>query len=159
MSLSPIPLTISFMVSLRYLPPHQLDPWVDHVLGLLTLFLGSLGYAVYISALWCYQIQKAAWLTILAGAILGISAGLLWVVQGAIMMSCPLEKDNGKAFGIFWAIFQFGAFIGSVTTLLRRAAPAPSQLAHTLPSWLLASSVLALPLQTIVRGDAKCSQS
>ena len=33
------------------------------------------------------------------------------------MMSYPLEKDKGKAFGVFWAIFQFGAFIGSVIAL------------------------------------------
>lgn len=33
------------------------------------------------------------------------------------MMSYPLEKDKGKAFGIFWAIFQLGAFIGSVIAL------------------------------------------
>ena len=33
------------------------------------------------------------------------------------MMSYPLEKDKGKAFGVFWAIFQFGSFIGSVIAL------------------------------------------
>jgi Ion channel regulatory protein UNC-93 len=49
--------------------------------------------------------------------MLGITAALLWSAQGAIMMSYPLEKDKGKSFGIFWAIFQFGAFIGSVIAL------------------------------------------
>lgn len=33
------------------------------------------------------------------------------------MMSYPLEKDKGKAFAIFWAIFQFGTFIGSIIAL------------------------------------------
>ena len=33
------------------------------------------------------------------------------------MMSYPLEKDKGKAFGVFWAIFQFGSFIGAVISL------------------------------------------
>ena len=33
------------------------------------------------------------------------------------MMSYPLEKDKGKSFGIFWAILQFGAFIGSIIAL------------------------------------------
>lgn len=32
-------------------------------------------------------------------------------------MSYPLEKDKGKAFGVFWAIFQFGSFIGSIIAL------------------------------------------
>ena len=33
------------------------------------------------------------------------------------MMAYPLEKDKGKAFAIFWAIFQFGSFIGSIIAL------------------------------------------
>lgn len=33
------------------------------------------------------------------------------------MMSYPLEKDKGKSFSIFWAIFQFGSFIGSLIGL------------------------------------------
>lgn len=33
------------------------------------------------------------------------------------MLSYPLEKDKGKAFGVFWAIFQFGSFIGSIIAL------------------------------------------
>ena len=33
------------------------------------------------------------------------------------MMSYPLEKDKGKAFGVFWAVFQFGSFIGAIIAL------------------------------------------
>lgn len=33
------------------------------------------------------------------------------------MMSYPLEKDKGKSFSVFWAIFQFGSFIGSIIAL------------------------------------------
>jgi len=47
---------------------------------------------------------------IFAGAILGITAALLWSAQGAIMMSYPLEKDKGKSFGVFWAIFPIWYF-------------------------------------------------
>ncbi len=32
-------------------------------------------------------------------------------------MSYPLEKDKGKAFAVFWAIFQFGSLIGSLIAL------------------------------------------
>lgn len=49
-----------------------------------------------------YQTQGTSWFFILAGGILGFTAALLWSAQGAIMMSYPLEKDKGKAFGIFW---------------------------------------------------------
>lgn len=64
-----------------------------------------------------YQTQGTRWFVIFAGGVLGVSAALLWSAQGAIMMSYPLEKDKGKAFGIFWAIFQFGSFIGAVIAL------------------------------------------
>ena len=33
------------------------------------------------------------------------------------MMSYPLEKDKGKAFAVFWSIFQFGSLIGSLIAL------------------------------------------
>lgn len=34
------------------------------------------------------------------------------------MMSYPLEKDKGKAYGIFYAIYQLGAFIGAIISLV-----------------------------------------
>lgn len=33
------------------------------------------------------------------------------------MMSYPLEQDKGKAFSIFYAIYQFGSLIGSIIAL------------------------------------------
>jgi hypothetical protein len=64
-----------------------------------------------------FQTQGTRWFLIFAGGVLGVSAALLWSAQGSIMMSYPLEKDKGKAFGVFWAIFQFGSFIGSLIAL------------------------------------------
>lgn len=63
------------------------------------------------------QTQGTRWFLIFAGAILGVTAAMLWSAQGSIMMSYPLEKDKGKAFAIFWAMFQFGSFLGSVIAL------------------------------------------
>lgn len=60
-----------------------------------TMFLGTLGYVLYIGSLWCFQTQGTRWFVIFAGAMLGISAALLWSAQGVIMMSYPLEKDKG----------------------------------------------------------------
>ena len=62
----------------------------------ITLFLGSLGYTLYAGSLWCFQTQGTRWFVVFAGAILGISAALLWSAQGAVMMSYPLEKDKGE---------------------------------------------------------------
>lgn len=64
-----------------------------------------------------FQTQGTSWFVIFSGAILGVTAAMLWTAQGQIMMSYPLEKDKGKAFAVFWAIFQMGVFIGSIIAL------------------------------------------
>lgn len=53
---------------------------------------------------------------IFAGALLGVCAGLLWTAQGTIMISYPDENSKGKAFAIFWSIFNMGAVIGSLVS-------------------------------------------
>ncbi|KAF9506195.1 hypothetical protein BS47DRAFT_1321920 [Hydnum rufescens UP504] len=135
---------------------------INNVLGpRITLFIGSLGYALYVGALWCYQTQNTRWFLILAGGILGACAALLWSAQGSIMMSYPLEKDKGKAFGIFWAIFQFGSFIGSVIALAINirsgklsAVSTATYLAFIIIIFIgTASTFLILPPHLIVRSD------
>ncbi|KAL1941804.1 hypothetical protein VTO73DRAFT_6804 [Trametes versicolor] len=135
---------------------------ISNLLGpRLTLFLGTLGYALYVGSLWCYQTQGTGWFVILAGAILGVSAALLWSAQGAIMMSYPLEKDKGKAFAIFWAIFQLGAFIGSIIALAINiesgglsAVSTSTYIAFLVIIFIgVASAWLILPPNRVVRSD------
>ncbi|OSX63732.1 hypothetical protein POSPLADRAFT_1180600 [Postia placenta MAD-698-R-SB12] len=135
---------------------------IANVLGpRLTLFLGTLGYALYVGALWCYQTQGTSWFLILAGAILGVTAALLWSAQGAIMMSYPLEKDKGKAFSVFWAIFQFGSLIGAIIALAIniKSGGLSSVSTSTYIAFLViifvgvASAFLVLPPNLVVRGD------
>ena len=103
-------------------PSHTL-PWIPWLLSLRRLivvvgFLSSSALCVTAQLrVISYQTQGARWFVIFAGGVLGVSAALLWSAQGSIMMSYPLEKDKGKAFGVFWAIFQFGSFIGSIIAL------------------------------------------
>ncbi|TBU47920.1 MFS general substrate transporter [Dichomitus squalens] len=126
-----------------------------------TLFLGTLGYALYVGSLWCYQTQGTGWFIIFAGALLGISAALLWSAQGSIMMSYPLEKDKGKAFAIFWAIFQFGSFIGSLIALAINirsgglsAVSTSTYIAFIVIIFVgIASSFLILPPNKVIRAD------
>ncbi|GJJ14230.1 hypothetical protein Clacol_008493 [Clathrus columnatus] len=127
----------------------------------LTLFIGTLGYALYVGALWCHQTTNNGWFLILAGALLGMTAALLWSAQGQIMMSYPLEKDKGKAFAIFWAIFQFGTFIGSLIALIinLREGKLLSVATSTYIAFLIiiffgiASSFLVLGPNRVIRGD------
>lgn len=135
---------------------------INNLLGpRLTLSIGSLGYSLYIGSLWCFQTQKTRWFVIFAGGVLGVSAALLWSAQGSIMLSYPLEKDKGKAFGVFWAIFQFGAFIGSVIALainIRSGKLSEVSTATYLAFIIImfigtASTLLILPPESIVRAD------
>lgn len=77
------------------------------------------------------------------------------------MMSYPLEKDKGKAFGIFWAIFQFGSFIGAIIALAINiksgglsAVSTGTYLAFIIIMFIgTASTTLLVPPGKVVRGD------
>lgn len=136
---------------------------INNVLGPRhTLFIGTFGYALYVGSLWAHQTQGTRWFLIFAGAILGVTAALLWSAQGCIMMSYPLEKDKGKSFGVFWAIFQFGSFIGAIIALAinLRQGHLDAVATSTYIAFLviicfgIASAFLVLPPHRVVRADA-----
>jgi MFS family permease len=53
---------------------------------------------------------------IVSGAILGIGASMLWVVQGAIMTTYVAESQKGRAIAVFWIIFNLGGGVGSLAS-------------------------------------------
>ncbi|KAI8381564.1 major facilitator superfamily domain-containing protein [Radiomyces spectabilis] len=81
------------------------------------------GHRILIPAALCYVLYVGSYLTsnsgftIATGAILGVGAGFLWTAQAGIMMSYPQENDKGKAFSIFWMVFNLGATIGAAIPL------------------------------------------
>ncbi|KAJ7108668.1 major facilitator superfamily domain-containing protein [Mycena epipterygia] len=80
----------------------------------LTLQLGCLGYGLYIASFLVLNIHSGAKaFVIVAGALLGICAGLLWTAQGSLMLAYPTEGDKAKFIVIFWAIFNLGGVVGS----------------------------------------------
>jgi len=84
----------------------------------LTLFLGSMGYSLYIGSYLAMNIHtNAGGFVIAAGAILGICAGLLWTAQGSLMLAYPTESQKGVFIGIFWGIFNLGAVVGASVSL------------------------------------------
>ncbi|PCH44645.1 hypothetical protein WOLCODRAFT_105438 [Wolfiporia cocos MD-104 SS10] len=135
---------------------------INNVLGpRLTLFLGTLGYALYLGGLWCYEARAVTWFLILGAALLGISAALLWSAQGSIMMSYPLERDKGRAIAYFWALFQLGTLIGAIIAFainIRRGGlggvGTGTYLAFLIIiAFGIASALLVLPPDRIVRAD------
>ncbi|KAA1469677.1 MFS general substrate transporter [Dentipellis sp. KUC8613] len=80
----------------------------------ITLFLGSMGYALYVGSYLATNIHPGAGaFVIVAGAILGLCAGLLWTAQGSLMMAYPTEGQKGMFIGIFWSIFNLGGVVGA----------------------------------------------
>lgn len=79
---------------------------------------GGIGYCIYAISLLASVHAHVDGFNIFAGALLGICAGLLWTAQGTIMVSYPYEGDKGKYFGIFWAVFNFGAVLGALVSLI-----------------------------------------
>ncbi|CAG7847247.1 UNC93-like protein C922.05c [Serendipita indica DSM 11827] len=84
----------------------------------LTLFIGSLGYSLYIASYLAMEIHSNAGpFVITAGAILGICAGLIWTAHGAIILSLPTESQKGLYISICWSLFNLGAVVGAAVAL------------------------------------------
>ncbi|BEJ15812.1 hypothetical protein CspHIS471_0504170 [Cutaneotrichosporon sp. HIS471] len=135
---------------------------VHNVIGSrLTLFIGACGYPIYVGGLWALQVHHVRPFLIVSGAVLGACAGLLWTAQGTIMMAYPMEKDKGRSFGIFWAVFSMGAVVGASIALgiQWKEGDMPNAstgvyLAFTILMLCgVAASQLVLPARHIVRED------
>lgn len=126
----------------------------------LTLSIGTTGYSLYIGSLWAFQVHGTRWFLILAGGILGVTASLLWAAQGSIMMSEPLEKDKGRSFSLFWALFQMGTLVGAAIALgIQAHSTLPGVSTGVYLAFLIimltavVTSWLILPPHLVVRGD------
>lgn len=73
-----------------------------NIFGHRVLIPAALTYVLYVGSF----LSKSNEFTIAAGVILGVGAGFLWTAQAGIMMSYPSEKDKGKAFSLFWMVFN-----------------------------------------------------
>ncbi|KAL7230165.1 hypothetical protein ACSBR2_008650 [Camellia fascicularis] len=79
-----------------------------------TLFAGCSTYILYAGSFLYYNHYKHQAFAIVAGAILGVGAGLLWAGQGAIMTSYPPADRKGTYISLFWSIFNMGGVIGGL---------------------------------------------
>ncbi|KAG2343340.1 MFS general substrate transporter [Suillus weaverae] len=88
---------------------------VHNVLGSrLCLFLGTCGYPLYIASYIATNIHPgAADFVLVAGAVSGVCASLIWTAEGSLMMAYPTEAQKGIFIGYFWAISNLGAVVGS----------------------------------------------
>jgi MFS family permease len=80
----------------------------------LTLVAGWSTYVLYAGSFLYYNHHKHQDFAIVAGALLGVGAGLLWASQGAIMTSYPPTHRKGTYISLFWSIFNMGGVIGGL---------------------------------------------
>ncbi|KAG2127551.1 MFS general substrate transporter [Suillus bovinus] len=95
--------------------PSFLGHSVHNVLGpKRCLLLGTWGYSLLIGSYLATNIHPGAGdFVVVAGAILGACAALVWTAQGSLMMAYPTEAQKGTFIGYFWAIFNVGGVVGS----------------------------------------------
>ncbi|TNY24054.1 major facilitator superfamily domain-containing protein [Rhodotorula diobovata] len=86
---------------------------INRIGARLAFSIGAAGYALYMGSLLNYNIRATNGFVVAAGALLGVSAGLLWTAQGSLVLSYATEAQKGRLFGLFWFIFHMGATLGS----------------------------------------------
>ncbi|GAA5840302.1 hypothetical protein JCM11251_006689 [Rhodosporidiobolus azoricus] len=83
----------------------------------LAFAVGASGYALYMGSLLSFNRNGNSGFVIAAGALLGCCAGLLWTAQGALTLAYATERTKGRAFALFWAVFNLGGVLGSAIEL------------------------------------------
>ncbi|EXJ96523.1 hypothetical protein A1O1_01649 [Capronia coronata CBS 617.96] len=91
-------------------------PLFSYVGPRLCLLLGGWTYALYSGSLLNFNHHANGAFVIASGAILGVGASLLWVVQGAIMTTYVPESQKGRAIATFWIIFNLGGGVGALAS-------------------------------------------
>ncbi|ORX96699.1 MFS general substrate transporter [Basidiobolus meristosporus CBS 931.73] len=92
---------------------------INNLLGpRISLILAGLTYILYVFILWAFTRIANAALTIVGAVIVGFGSALLWATVGMIITSYPTENQKGRFFGIFWILFNIGAFVGGFLPLL-----------------------------------------
>eukprot|EP01056_Protomagalhaensia_sp_Gyna25_P005164 Protomagalhaensia_sp_Gyna_25__5163@NODE_60_length_5841_cov_193_739573_g44_i0_p2_GENE_NODE_60_length_5841_cov_193_739573_g44_i0NODE_60_length_5841_cov_193_739573_g44_i0_p2_ORF_typecomplete_len502_score83_04UNC93/PF05978_16/7e25UNC93/PF05978_16/2_2e03UNC93/PF05978_16/31MFS_1/PF07690_16/6_1e20MFS_1/PF07690_16/5_8e02PUCC/PF03209_15/5_8e02PUCC/PF03209_15/0_0038_NODE_60_length_5841_cov_193_739573_g44_i032984803 len=79
------------------------------------LCAGGITYAFYALGMWLAgNYDGAGWVSVLAGVILGIGAGIFWTAQGAMMMAYSTLHNKGKYISTFWVLFNIGGVAGGI---------------------------------------------
>jgi MFS family permease len=85
-----------------------------------TAFVGCLCYgALCLASLLLALTRGAAWvrpLCVLAGAVVGVGAALLWTAQGQLLLCWGGAASMGRTFAVFWGIFNLSAVAGGILT-------------------------------------------
>ncbi|MCO5565897.1 hypothetical protein L7F22_019572 [Adiantum nelumboides] len=84
-----------------------------------TLAFGALGYAPYAAGLYTYRKYgtSASWFVVFGACLCGISAGVFWASEGAIILSYPERKKQGR-YTSYWLMYRvLGQLVGGAINL------------------------------------------
>ncbi|KAI9741784.1 MAG: hypothetical protein M1834_000170 [Cirrosporium novae-zelandiae] len=79
----------------------------------LTLATGCIGYPLYVGSLWYFDRVGNKWFPYFGGAILGVTAGILWTTAGFVQFAYATETEKAKFITWQWALTCFGGTVGS----------------------------------------------
>lgn len=87
--------------------------------GLKAAFIfGTTGYVLYSAALYTNNRYGGhQWFIYLGSAACGVTAGVFWAAEGAIMLSYPEPKNRGKYLAYWLAYRNGGSILGGIINL------------------------------------------
>jgi len=128
-----------------------------------TLFIGALGYPIYVAALLFAGLEDVLPESsiLVASAILGICAALTWTAQGALIMAYPTPETKGSYFSYFWILFNAGGVCNSFFIFVSNLGAGDTPSASTTTFWVFIVVMLVgvcfifllQPLDKVIRPD------
>lgn len=82
-----------------------------------TLILGTTGYVLYSAALYTNNRYGVEWFIYVGSAACGITAGLFWAAEGAIMLLYPEQHTRGKYLAYWLCYRNSGSILGGIINL------------------------------------------
>ncbi|VUC28103.1 unnamed protein product [Clonostachys rosea] len=81
------------------------------------LIFGTTGYCIYAAALYTNNRYGTEWFVYFGAAACGITAGIFWAAEGAIMISYPVDSQRGRYLAYWLAYRNGGSIVGGIINL------------------------------------------
>ncbi|KAF4464221.1 duf895 domain membrane protein [Fusarium albosuccineum] len=81
------------------------------------LIFGTTGYCVYAASLYTNNRYGTEWFVYLGATACGITAGIFWAAEGAIVISYPEDSQRGRYLAYWLAYRNGGSIIGGIINL------------------------------------------
>ncbi|KDN52779.1 hypothetical protein K437DRAFT_148006 [Tilletiaria anomala UBC 951] len=95
-----------------------LQPALVRLIGIrYALAFGGAGYSVYAAGLYLNSAYKVTWLIVFGAACCGISAGVFWSTEGAVILAYPERKNQGRYLSYWLAYRVLGQVLGGAINL------------------------------------------